>query len=401
MLYPKDNRGKSTLRPWSSKQKLLSFITNTRTERPVFNIVTPNLNHNIETKLFLLPVELLHHIATFLPLSSQASLALTSHAALSLIGLNLFKTLKSRVHKKERVNLLRLLRKDHPTPPSHWLCHSCATFHKTSPLGLLAPPRPYPEDEIDNYDSTCGQPACQVPMVLPHVYIADSVDKKPRKTNKGPRIDAHSAFYWHGYAHPEDSAAYALNMEYKIFPRIAGVKFLVYTSYRATSRGRIDTEALESLNLDICPHLGLGSDWYKGDNSLMDKLVHVSRQYGGTSHVCGKCWLECDIRFESLAFGCSAVTVDVFRDLGWVKPPVRGAGGWFVLKKGPVAEAAVPEFKEFNIGEIREAWTLADVDNLKPPQYGSGCRGPFGAKYVHDDGAEPVWVSRFLTRRGG
>ncbi|KAL2354385.1 hypothetical protein BJ546DRAFT_57593 [Cryomyces antarcticus] len=79
-----------------------------------------------EGPLMSLPIELVQLIATFLPLSSQATLALTSHSMLSTIGGESWQALRLNRHKDEkRVFLAHIENKF----PKHRLCNRCARLH--------------------------------------------------------------------------------------------------------------------------------------------------------------------------------------------------------------------------------------------------------------------------------
>lgn len=77
-----------------------------------------------------LPVELLHHISTYLLTSSNASLALCSHYPLYALGTQHWERL--RTEDDEREAFLSFFEKEFPRD---WLCHLCAVFHLIMPTG--------------------------------------------------------------------------------------------------------------------------------------------------------------------------------------------------------------------------------------------------------------------------
>jgi hypothetical protein len=358
-------------------------------------------DQGVNPLLLSLPNELLQHIADLLPLSSQACLAFSCHQINVVIGKRSWQNLKSDKAntKLENLALLRLLRKDLSSRPL-WLCHNCIKLHKKSPIGF--PIRDGKHDSnltgdeaslgyFDYNKTYYGFPFCESPYTQAYDFMYSALQRPLRKGRNGPRLDIDSAYYWHGHGGNGE-----ISMEYKIFPRVAGARFMLFTSYRFNVRKYADfnNDFFHAMNLDICPHFRLGSDYAKGDGSLTDQITR-SRWLPAT--VCQTCCLEVDIKLESLAFGMGAMTVNVWQDLGWAKhdPPQRPFFSRF--RRSHKEGAKITNLSRGNSqpGDFRTDWETADIDLKSIPRY-ECARGPFGGRYI-EGGGGPLWVSAKTT----
>ena len=79
-----------------------------------------------------LPIEILQHIATFLPNSSAAALALCSHSVSRVLGTQYWEKLRGP-HQEGREDLPSLLEKD---LPDYISCQRCATLRGSDRRGI-------------------------------------------------------------------------------------------------------------------------------------------------------------------------------------------------------------------------------------------------------------------------
>ena len=383
---------------WTSTRKMRSIVSRRFSHaakqpgsNPSFDAILAN------TPLMSLPIELLQQINDFLPLSSQACFALSCHRLHAIIGTRSWKELNTQDQSKrlEKINFLRLLRRD-LSDSSHWLCHRCIKFHPKDSLGLptragvhekgkIADAHSWYEHEWN--DTYYGFPFCTSMYTLAHEFMHSVLKRRPIKTPRGTSLDAASTFYWHGHG------GHGVGMEYKLFPRVAGTKFLLFASHRFHHPG---PDYLSKLHFDICPHHGLAPDYARGDGSLMDRLAGGGlTRYTSLANVCLLCRLEFEVSFKALAFGMGAMTIDVWQDLGSAKVAPYSNFPRFLRYgrrlKGR-EETAAGDVGSFQLGSIRMEWENAPVDKVALPEWIETTRGPFGGKHV-DDGGWPVWVS--------
>ncbi|OCL12393.1 hypothetical protein AOQ84DRAFT_373104, partial [Glonium stellatum] len=292
---------------WTSTRKMRAAVS--RRFSHTAKQLEPELSFDqilAKTPLLSLPIELLQQINDFLPPSAQACFALTCHRIQAIIGTLAWKELNTNDESRrlEKILLLRLLRRDLPDT-SHWLCYRCIKFHPKDALGLptragvhekgetAAPHAWFEHEYTDTYN---GFPFCASTYTLAHEFMHSALRRHPHKSARGRSnsnhsipptptssgngngtgsgnqhlvLDAPSTYYWHGHA--GDSA---IGMDYKLFPRVSGTKFLLFSSHRFHVRNfhHLSPAYLASLNFDICPHHSLAPDFVPGDGSLADRL---------------------------------------------------------------------------------------------------------------------------------
>jgi hypothetical protein len=80
-----------------------------------------------------LPLEMIQHIASFLPGSAAAAFALCNHFLRHALGAQFWMGLRESCERKERELFLQLLDRD---LPDHVFCHHCDRLHLPTPAGM-------------------------------------------------------------------------------------------------------------------------------------------------------------------------------------------------------------------------------------------------------------------------
>jgi hypothetical protein len=378
------------MRNTPSLRMLRSLFSNAPIDQNPQSIETPtNLGQEIHS-LLSIPTELLEHIANLLPLRSKVCLALSCHRLKDIAGSGCWQALKSE--RREKAAFLQLLRRDQPGFSSSWLCYNCAKFHKNNAFGfptLGAQHEWDPTSEDNEYNETySGFPFCNSPYTQAYEFMNSALQRPLKKNQNGSCLDAGFTSYWHGYG--DDGKT---SMQYKIYPKVAGTHFILFTSYRYSARKYNDfnNEYFSAMNLDICPHFRLGGNYTECDGSFAKKFLSAP-MYGGPGNICQTCCLEIDVEFKTLAFGMGALIINVWQDLGWAKHNIPSQSLFSRFHHKPKPSAKASDFSRGIIqpGDIRTDWEKADV--LIKPQIGDGDRDRFRGRYVtgYD---EPLWVS--------
>ncbi|KAF2000900.1 hypothetical protein P154DRAFT_522171 [Amniculicola lignicola CBS 123094] len=211
------------------------------------------------------PTELLILICEKADLETKASLALTSHFFLSIIGRRIFQQFDAHPPvwdlRLSRSHLLRKLQRDRPNK-NLYICYQCISFHRVTDRYPYE--RPYAKS-FKKYSTPVGFPICRSVYAQGLQEIHDSLslplEKHPQK---------------HMYMGHVMSPVV---LNYLITTGILGQD--LFTKRKFVLRAKeslwnkyfmLPSSFLRRANLDICPHTNFGRDHVKGDGSINDSL---------------------------------------------------------------------------------------------------------------------------------
>ncbi|KAF2743479.1 hypothetical protein M011DRAFT_222323 [Sporormia fimetaria CBS 119925] len=324
--------------------------------------------------LLQLPVELVTLIASFLTLDEKASLALTCHALLSILGKTVFSDLSSYppTFKKATAEsyLLRGLERDR-NDPSLYVCYRCRKFHHIQDANPQLSRMTLKFNDPSATDvgfPICGSAYMEAIRGIQNMLSVSRKEIEPKSWTGSIVTPVHMGYHIESGISSQDLFSHR---RFVLQPQNAR-----YDTY-----WMIPHQYLLSANLEICPHVYFGWDSVTREGTICDALdefyaqQHEDHQLAlstgqtcqpepFTGYVCEKCMLEVDIRFRTFE-----VWITVWQWVGALKSEEKEKWGT-KLKKRMGREACFQEkIKKTGLqpGDLKCMW-----ENIRNKDKGSG-----------------------------
>ncbi|OCK77085.1 hypothetical protein K432DRAFT_407631 [Lepidopterella palustris CBS 459.81] len=295
-------------------------------------------------KLVSLPTELLQHIASYLPASSFASLAVTSSYFYRTLGTLPWLHLKDKNIDPEFFRLVELLQKD---DPRYFFCPRCALLHQTTIPPSLSLTFPLAPKEHQIAYTTSHWKFSTVPLyTLTNAHIALA---KARDSNRATGICIDS-LVCSGYSvfsvypqlmHPRKSRDEKFTYRYRFAPLIASSGEFILHAYHAVNLGTdvrlpchkismVISRAIADLGIKLCKHELPRHAKEILLKELNHKVLHAnSRHWGGCGKECKRLGVKfncgCDVCYEIRRVKKNNIEI-CFEILTWVVLGEEGAG---------------------------------------------------------------------------
>lgn len=235
---------------------------------PVEKITNSDQESSPVVRLDKLPVEILQHIAGFLPCDSAACFILSQKFMSLAIGHQSWLKLRSDQYKIEKLKFLITMQRD---LKKSVLCFHCKTLHVVERKPLSYTQWRYLEER------PCAQ-ADGVVELLPnfilrwqHAHMVMKFNKMtPSANNDWLDALSHTIFRWNiPIAH--------------CYARVANEKLLTKLEYRILLRHGEDLHKVLSFYPEICPH------WRRLEEDNLTPLLRCLWSHGTSQHWCDKC----------------------------------------------------------------------------------------------------------------
>ena len=349
---------------------LLSMFRRIR-PRPHPGTLTASAGNDVETTLAQafslcdLPVEILQHITSFLPISSAASLARSNKKICRVIGTQYWQILKDSRQancEDEMFQFLSLLEQDYP---QYLVCYRCNALHLRSPLDL--PPtrfarrrRHNPRDcELQDGEVVLNDYA--ITMDYRHLQLA--MKSHRNAANFGPMSDALS----HSFIDHVRSM-----FSVSISQRALVVADELFIEQRWTLEQNRASDILQDLDyslLHICCHVLSFRDAPLAE-LLACKLGHPDqsacpRCSGGMLSNCQYCPTDIDLRVWSTN-NVTTVKVIAWRNLGSFRTPMDPK--WLVQRQIPSDTTLPKDWRrpfDYEAGSVRRAFETQLLRTLR------------------------------------
>lgn len=296
-----------------------------------------------------LPMEIVQHIASFLPTSSAAALALCSHSLNRVLGTQYWDNLRGP-HQEGRENFLSLLEKD---LPDYILCQRCAKLHL-----------PDKQRFLDVYLSSEWRPCFKADMsdnIMRHYHyicrfehVQMAMKQHRLGLNSNPHVDHLSTtktYYMGRYTYQASIKA-----------RIVFDNFLLRIQDRVLIPPGQVLEEPSALFTDLCPHL---KSFGSGDCRCRLRHLHDQQPCSGCNGLkqCRYCPTEFQIDHKN--FGKRGIVVYITRWMDFGAGLTASDPKWQSHVKGNLPGMGKYKEMEFAPGSIQSAFELQEPSTFE------------------------------------
>ncbi|KAI9880202.1 MAG: hypothetical protein M1830_004788 [Pleopsidium flavum] len=269
-----------------------------------------NGEERIRISLIELPVEILQFIASLLPVSSAASLALCNHSICHAIGTQFWHALRREDQSNPKLDFLLCLERD---LRSFILCHRCLKLHRRDPVE--GPKQRYygnRERQCVKEDGVLRNYAFDYNMKYKHVRLVMNAQRSG--PSHGIPLDA----LRHVWSRKNS------NLKVWLEPRIVADELLLRARSRVLMHFEREFKHVKKYILKICPHLTAHDDDNLLAHLITCRLSHLDNRpclFCDGLRQCRSCPTEFQVEIEDLGEAGVAVLVTAWNNLGSGRSP--------------------------------------------------------------------------------